>query len=219
MIGGAIWASLDEPFWFADGKRAGYAWQHGFWGIIDAWRRPKPEWWLSKLIFSPVWFPARSVEFRDGQPEVRVPVENRYAFTDLSELKFNWSLNHHKGRLTPRLGPGARGELEFTLPRGTAEGDDLFLRVTAASGVVVNESVLRLGRDKVAAPPRPASGAPRWSDDGNKLVIEGKGFAAVFDRAKGDFDPADARHRCALRSFPTIHVTRYEFGPFRSPKS
>ena len=57
VIGGAIWASLDEAFYFPDGTHAGYAWHHGYWGIIDAWRRPKPEWWLTKMVFSPVWFP------------------------------------------------------------------------------------------------------------------------------------------------------------------
>ena len=67
--------------------------------------------------------------------------------------------------------------------------------------------------------PRPASGAPRWSDDGRKIVIQGKGFAAVFDRAKGDFDSADPRHTCAVKAFPAVHVTRYDFGDLNGPNS
>jgi hypothetical protein len=41
----------------------------------------------------------------------------------------------------------------------------------------------------------------------------------VFDRAKGDFDPGDARHTCAVQSFPTVHVTRYDFGDLNGPNS
>jgi len=219
VIGGAIWASHDDAFYFSATNHAGYAWHHGFWGLIDSWRRPKPEWWLARHIFSPVWLETRHVPFAPGQKTVRVPVENRYAFTDFSELKFNWSLNRHKGRLNPRLAPGARGELEFPLPSGTAEGDDLRLRVTSTAGAVINESIIRLGEEQPPALPCPASGAPRWSDEGNKIVIQGDGFAAVFDRAKGDFDPTDPRHTCAARAFPTIHVTRYDFGDLNGPKS
>ena len=105
------------------------------------------------------------------------------------------------------------------MPPKTAEGDSLLLRVTTAAGAVVHESAIQLGTEQPAALPRPASGAPRWSDDGNKIVIQGRGFAAVFDRAKGDFDAADPRHACAVLSFPTIHVTRYDFGDLNGPNS
>jgi hypothetical protein len=219
VIGGSIWASHDDAFFLSETNHVGYAWHHGFWGLIDYWRRPKPEWWLARHIFSPVWLETRHVPFVPGQKTVRVPVENRYAFTDFSELKFSWQLNRHKGRLTPHLAPAAKGELEFPMPSGTAEGDQLCLRVASAAGTVISESVIHLGKDKPTALPKPASGAPRWSDDGNKIVIQGKGFAAVFDRAKGDFDPADPRHTCAVSSFPTIHVTRYDFGDLNGPNS
>ncbi len=219
VIGGAIWAALDDAFYFSATNHAGYAWHHGFWGLIDSWRRPKPEWWLARHIFSPVWLETRHVPFVPGQGTVRVPVENRYAFTDFSELTFTWSLNRHKGRLNPHLAPGTKGELEFPVPPGTAEGDHISLRVTSASGTVIDESVIQLGEARPAALPWPASGAPRWSDDGQKIVIQAKGFAAVFDRTKGDFDPSDPRHTCAVISFPTLHVTRYDFGDLNGPKS
>src|ERR1035437_7497866 len=114
---------------------------HGFWGLIDYWRRPKPEWWLARHIFSPVCLKTRHVPFVPGQKTVRLPVENRYAFTDLSELKFNWQLNGHKGQLNPHLAPGTKGELEIPLASGTAEGDSLSLRVTGASGSLIQESI------------------------------------------------------------------------------
>jgi hypothetical protein len=131
VIGGAIWASHDDAFYFSATNHAGYAWHHGFWGLIDYWRRPKPEWWLARHIFSPVWLETRHVPFVPGQKSVRVPVENRYAFTDLSELKFNWQLKDHKGRLQPQLAPGTRGELEIPLPQGIVEGDSISLHAAS----------------------------------------------------------------------------------------
>ena len=156
VIGGAIWAALDDAFYLSETNHVGYAWHHGFWGLIDPWRRPKPEWWLARHIFSPVWLEARHVPLVAGQKSVRVPIENRYAFTDFSELRFEWRLNGHQGRLKPRLAPGAKGELEIPLPPGTAEGDSLSLRVTAADPArVIDEAAIQLGRKAPAALPRP----------------------------------------------------------------
>ena len=122
VIGGAIWASHDDAFYFSATNHAGYAWHHGFWGLIDYWRRPKPEWWLARHIFSPVWLETRHVPFAPGQKTVRVPVENRYAFTDFSELKFNWSLNGHKGRLKPQPCAGRKRRTRIPPAVGNRRG-------------------------------------------------------------------------------------------------
>jgi hypothetical protein len=219
LIGGSIWAALDDAFYFSETKHAGYAWHHGFWGLLDSWRRPKPEWFLARHIFSPVWLETRHADFAPGRQTARLPVENRYAFTDFSELRFDWEINGHKGRSKPRLAPGSRGELEIPLPRGTAEGDKIHLRVANAAGVLINESVVCLGKEKAEPLPQASSGPPRWGEEGNRIIIQGEGFALVFDRAKGDFDPADARHVCAATSFPALHVTRYDFGDLNGPNS
>jgi len=219
VIGGSIWASLDDAFYFSETQHAGYAWHHGFWGLLDSWRRPKPEWYLARHLFSPVWLETRHPDFAPGRESARLPVENRYAFTDFSELKFDWEINGHKGRIRPRLAPGASGALEIPLPRGTAEGDQIHLRVTNPSGGLVDESIAWLGKEKAEPLPQPSSGPPRWSEEGDKIIIQGEGFAAVFDRAKGNFDPADARHACAANSFPALHLTRYDFGDLNGPNS
>ena len=219
LLGGAIWASHDDAFYFANGKTAGYAWHHGFWGLIDAWRRPKPEWDLARHIFSPVWLESRQPAFVSGQKSIRLPVENRFAFTDFSELSFHWELGKKKGRLKSQLAPGAKGEIEIPVPAGTTEGDKLRLRVADVSGRLVHESLIQLGPEKPVPLPRPTSGAPSWREEAGKVVITGKGFGLVFDRTKGDFDAADPRHICAVLAFPTAHVTRYDFGDLNGPNS
>ncbi|HWX22690.1 MAG TPA: glycoside hydrolase family 2 TIM barrel-domain containing protein [Candidatus Binatia bacterium] len=219
VIGGSIWASHDDAFYFSATNHAGYAWHHGFWGLIDCWRRPKPEWFLARHIFSPVWLETRHVGFAPGQKTIRVPVENRCAFTDFNELRFDYQINGHKGRIQPHLAPGLTGELEFPVPPGTAEGDPLTLRATAASGVLIDESSIQLGNKRDTSRPMPGSGAPQVRREGSKVIIQGLKFGMVFDEAKGDFVSGDPRHTCAVTSFPTVHVTRYDFGDLNGPNS
>jgi beta-galactosidase len=219
VIGGSIWASHDDAFYFSATNHAGYAWHHGFWGLIDCWRRPKPEWFLARHIFSPVWLQTRHVDFAPGQKTIRVPVENRYAFTDFNELRFVYQINGHKGRIKPRLPPGVVGELEFPVPSGTTAGDQLSLRVAAASGVLIDESSIQLGNKKTASPSMPTSGPPQVRSEASKVIIQGRNFGIVFDETKSDFAPGDPRHTCAVISFPTIHVTRYDFGDLNGPNS
>ena len=216
LVGGAIWASHDDAFYFPNGKTAGYAWHHGFWGLIDGWRRPKPEWDLARHIFSPVWLETRHVDFVSGQKSIRLPVENRFVFTDFSELSFRWKIDGRVGQVRLDLAPGKRGQVEIPIPAGTMEGSKLALRAVDASGRVVNESLIQLGLETIAPLPLPNGGAPSWREEGNKVIITGTGFGLVFDQAKGDFDATDPRHTVAVISFPTVHVTRYDFGDLKA---
>jgi hypothetical protein len=219
LVGGSIWASHDDAFYFSETNHAGYAWHHGFWGLIDSWRRHKPEWYLARHIFSPVWLETRHPDFALGDRTVHLPVENRFAFTDFSELQFEWQINGHKGRLKVRLAPGARGELEIPVPLGTAPGDKLRLRATSWDKILLNESVLCLGKEKSEILPLVTGGAPHWKEEGERIIIQGNGFGVVFNRATGDFEAGDPRHTCAVISFPAIHVTRYDFGDLNGPNS
>lgn len=213
VIGGSIWAALDEPFYFKDGKRAGYAWVHGFWGLIDAWRRPKPEWGMARHIFCPVWFPERVVPFEPGQKLVRIPVENRYAFTDLSELRLTWRIGGRRGRAHAQVGPGATGVIAIPVPPGARPGDPIVLRIASSTGALIDERALTLGADPVAALPAPKAGPPACSQKDGVDTIAGNGWSLAFDRRIGQFVGAGA----PVPGFPSPHVTQYDFGDLGGP--
>ena len=217
VIGSEIWSGVDDISYLPDGKVESSEAGNAYWGLIDGWRRPKPELWLSKFVFSPVWFPARQISFKAGQPSVRVPVENRYSFTDLSACRFAWKLNGQSGEAAISVMPGAKGELAVPIPAGTPEGSMLLMRVTRDGGEIVNATIL-LGKRKPAALPKPHAGAPKWSDDGKAITVQGKGYSFVLDRATGDFDAANPEHKCPLVSFPALHVTRHDFGDLNRDK-
>jgi hypothetical protein len=218
VCGGAIWAAFDDAFYFPDGTHAGYAWHHGFWGIMDSWRRPKPEWWLTKMVFSPVWLPARSVNYVPGQAEIRIPVENRFSFTNLSELSFSWELAEKKEQVSVSAPPRSRGEIVIPVPSGTPEGERLVLRIHDVRGELIQAAAIQLGTRVAAVVPQPQAGPPQIHNDGKTVVLEGSGFTLVFDQVAADFMPADPRHRSALLHFPVPHLTQYDFGDLAGPR-
>lgn len=82
MVGAAVWSGIDDLFYLPDGKAVGY----GPWGVIDGWRRKKPEFWMMKKSYSPVKLAL--LETESSQPFIRI--ENRFDFLNLNKLKFVW---------------------------------------------------------------------------------------------------------------------------------
>jgi beta-galactosidase len=216
-IGSEIWAGVDDITYLPGGKVGSSENGNAYWGLIDGWRRPKPELYLSKFVFSPVWFPVRELDYHAGQTSVRAPVENRYSFTDLNQLDFIWDVNGVKGKARTSVPPGSKGEIKIPISKGTPEGASLLLRVQNAGGEVVN-ATFSLGQRKPSPLPQPQAGAPKWHDDGNLITIEGQGFSLALDRQTGDFDATNAKQRAPLAGFPSLHVTRHDFGDLDAKK-
>ncbi|MHB0998573.1 MAG: glycoside hydrolase family 2 TIM barrel-domain containing protein [Armatimonadota bacterium] len=211
-LGGAIWAANDDSFYFPDGSHCGFSWHHGYWGLIDAWRRPKPEFWLAKMIFTPVWFPVRQLDYLPGQKSVMLPVENRYSFTDLSELKIFLEIGGHKERTKTQLAPRSSGVIEIPIPDGTPAGTKINLEVTDSNGELINRPEITLGKKAQSIIPQPTAGSPKWNDDGKTVIIEGKDYTLVLDKSKGCFDASSPKHKAPITEFPSLHVTRYDPG-------
>jgi hypothetical protein len=219
LLGGAIWAGFDDAFFFPDGTHAGYAWHHGYWGIIDVWRRPKPEWWLTKLVFSPVWLTDRKVDCDLVRGVARVSVENRYDFTNLSELEFKWRIGVEQGVASANVAPGATGVIEIPLPNNVenVREADLQLEVFARNGMLVQSARLPL-RERTAKPlPRLSAPAPKVVEMGNVVVVQGAAYTLVLDKQRGEFVADDSRHQAAVVRFPRPHLTQYDFGDLAGP--
>jgi len=212
FIGGAIWAAIDDTFYLPEGRNVGYSWVHGFWGLIDAWRRPKPEWWLAKLMFSPVWFPVRQVDFTPNDSFLTLPVENRYSFTDLSELGFAWEFHGTTGRVATSAPPGQRGVLKLPWPGGAKAGDVIVVRALDSHGSLITPAAIQLGPRPARPLPQPSAGLPAVAEEGETITVTGDGFCLVLDRRLGQLVPGDPRFHAPVREFPQVHATRFDFG-------
>ncbi len=202
VIGGAIWAGIDEEFQLPGGKNAGY----GAWGFIDGWRRPKSLWWDAKRIFSPVWIPVRRVDWHPGQETVRIPVENRYAFTDLNELTIRWELGGKNGTLNLQVPPQSSAEMAVPIPTSAKEGDLLVLRFIDAGGTLITANGVTLGTPPPPAIPAPTAGRPHVKSDKDTIEITGKNFAFRINRAT----LAIESDSISLRSMPRLFAARVE---------
>jgi hypothetical protein len=88
----------------------------------------------------------------------------------------------------------------------------------ARQGAIYESGTLSLGQRQPVPLPQPRAGAPKWSDDGRLITVEGAGFSLVLDRATGDFDAANPKHRAPILTFPSLHVTRHDFGDLDAKK-
>jgi beta-galactosidase len=216
-IGGELWAGIDDIIFLPNGQVISQWDNNAYWGVVDGWRRPKPELCLSKFVFSPVWFPVRELDYKPGQARVRVPVENRYSFTDLSKCDFLWEVDGSKGKARLSLAPASKGELDIPVRKGTTQGAPLLLRVMNGGNEIVN-ATLALGQRKPVPLPQPQAGAPKWTDDGKLITLEGRGFSLILDRATGDFDAPNPKHKAPMLTFPALHVTRHDYGELNRKK-
>ncbi len=142
------------------GKPVGY----GEWGVIDAWRRPKPETFLVRNIYAPVKL---AIPAPGSAWAPTLTVANRFDFSDLSEVAFSWAIlgTGASGAGAAAGGPHTDG-LPLTLaglPPSPLSGV-MQINATSARGFLVNSwqfplSAADAGAGAGAAPPRRARAA------------------------------------------------------------
>jgi len=178
-LGGSIWCWADDVFDVPNVGRVGY----GEWGIVDGWRRPKPEWWHLKKSYSPVRLDDRPIDIpKPGEP-LAIQAANRFDFTNLSEVRCEWRLGTARGTLSSDIPPGASGAL--VIPATPKAGDTLGLRFVDATGRLLDEYALPIGPPPAAAEVRPSGPCPKLRNGGSVFDIEGQGFVVTVDAQTG----------------------------------
>lgn len=86
-------------------------------GIVDAYRHLRPEYYHVKMVYSPIKV---APEFTRTASSVGLKIENRYTFTDLSELKADWQLIQggktlKRGTARLKLAPRTNGAVKLAL--------------------------------------------------------------------------------------------------------
>lgn len=177
VLGGSIWSGIDDVFQLPDGNAVGY----GPWGPVDGWRRPKPEYWDMKKIYSPV-----RVETTRLSParELAVSLENRYTFTSLEEVPVHWSFGDEQGTAYVGLAPGEKGTLRIPIARPEA-ANELYLSFADPRGFTADEYRIPVGEQPQNVLPAPASAPTRLQVKRDRLLISGKDFSCEIDRTTG----------------------------------
>jgi beta-galactosidase len=182
-FGGSIWAAIDDTFFLPSGETVGY----GTWGPIDGWRRTKPEFWHMKKAYSPLRISATSVPVPAAGKPVRLEVENRHDFTDLSELRFDWKIGEHSGAVAASAQPGSIGILEIPVGEGDFAGKLLEIRALSPRGFVEDVWQVALGDDPRIAPPvfPKKPGVVKLKKVSGSFVVHGVEYTVNVDQKTG----------------------------------
>ncbi len=118
-LGGAIWSGIDDIFHLPNGQIVGY----GPWGPIDAWRRPKPEYWGMKKAYSPI----RVIKINTTTAPkgyIELSVENRYNFISLSEINITVDADNVSKNISANIPARGQGIIKIPVP-GNAQSAHL----------------------------------------------------------------------------------------------
>lgn len=222
-LGGAIWGYVDETFalpapavgeafWkeFAHtakpegfrGKCVGY----GEWGIVDVWRRRKPEFWSTRKAYSPIRLQTEDIrDFTIGHPLI-IPVYNRFDHTGLDEI---WGCYTYKGVKKnfplPAIAPHQKGII--SIPAENWEtGEVVLIAFFTTDGKLIDTYRLVLGREKVELP----SGIPGQElgvkENDSLVVVYGKEFEIPFSRTTGLITGAKTGGRVMIGRGPFLNL-------------
>lgn len=193
------------------------------WGVVDGWRRRKPEFWIVKKLHSPIKMDEQPVLLKGT---IRLKVANEYDFLTLRQVRVE--ARAERDRWIPRkpngpvervvefqnlptswtdVGPRTSGVLSFKLPEGQTY-----------SAVVVNfynstGSLIDAYRFTAASEPHRASGHSTPMEmthestlSGELTVLRGPKFQISFDQTTGQIRRCVLNGVVSLVELPSIHV-------------
>jgi len=183
-LGGAIWSAVDDTFHLPSGKTVGY----GAWGPVDGWRRMKPEYWHVKKVYSPVRIFNKFVPIPNAGDPLKIQIENRHDFTNINELRIEWSIDGRQGKVTADIPPRSTGHIR--IKPGTTKlkkGEKLSLNFFSPQGFLIDTYQLSIGQPKNIATPLPAKSADAVSYEktDEATVIKCGSFVCAVDAKTG----------------------------------
>jgi beta-galactosidase len=191
------------------------------WGIVDGWRRKKPEFWHVKMLMSPVHLQERDLPAWKPGGTATFTVDNRYEFSNLSELTVAWSIGEQHGTIHPDIPRHTTGKISIPVGAATEPGDVLSLSFLDRTGKSVIPYRLRLGIAPVKSSlPSATAGPLRYLHEvfwlGGPLErfvgtnSARDSFEISFDGANGRIRRALIDRHSVLYGTPKLHVLPIE---------
>ncbi|MFI5385462.1 MAG: glycoside hydrolase family 2 TIM barrel-domain containing protein, partial [Fimbriimonadales bacterium] len=182
------------------------------WGIVDGWRRPRPEYWLSKKLFSPVQIEEKPLAIPDSGPVV-VALKNYNQFVDLDRYACRWSLGSEKGEARAECRPMSNGTLRIPVSRSPKPDDVLALDFYDEKGRMVDTYRLTFkphdlpvfARSSLPARIREQGG---YLDSASAVRLIGKDCELAYDRTSGALYRALKGNEVILNAGPTLRLLK-----------
>lgn len=199
VLGGALWAGIDDTFFLPDDKAVGY----GTWGPIDGWRREKPEYWGMKKAFSPVKIVQKGNMSADGK--VRFHVENRHNFSNLSECTLTWNAGGKEGKIVSAIAPRSEGMIEIQLPESVRHSETLELTVKGVRGFVIDQYQFQILPELVKQPEKQKVGRLSCQEHQEAIEVQMGDCQFAISRRNGLLS-AEEKGKVILHHSPSLMV-------------
>jgi len=222
-LGGAIWGYIDETFMLPEdlpgynewwgildkniipAEYKGHCVGYGEWGIIDTWRRKKPEFWNTKKAYSPTKILLK--EITDFQPakDLFIPVYNRFDHTNFNELKIEWIYKNKSGAITDfDLKPHKKGELQIPAS-DWAKGEHIQIKFIGNDQSLIGEYKLRFGIRQVDLPVCQV-GKIQANEKNETVLLKGRTFSAQINKNSGQIENVVVDNDTLIKTGPHLYL-------------
>ena len=177
-------------------------------GVVDGWRNPKPEYFNIKMVYSPVTIVAHEVT--PDNNSCTVTIQNRYSFTNLSELTCKWTAFAGGKQLSAGkadLSCEPRTSIDAKLPF-TSGMDTLRLEFIHPDGRSIYSTRLHVAGTSLPQPPPPrkSTGAVKLSDNAKAVTISTAGTELTIDKSTGLISSWKAGAKLIVSGGPNLNV-------------
>lgn len=222
-LGGAIWGMIDETFMLPDtlkrlklsetqntsaGVNKNPVKGYGEWGIIDTWRRKKPEFWNTKKGYSPVKILQTTITGYAPGEDLQLPVYNRFDHTNLNELKVKYSYREKVNIIGGNyILPHNKGLISIPAENWT-DGEQLLVQFIGISDELIDEEIITLGFKKTAITEEAGiyNSILKLTDTLNQIVITGVDFKIPFSKKTGLIEKAARNGVLIIESGPFLNL-------------
>ncbi|MHB1456808.1 MAG: glycoside hydrolase family 2 protein, partial [Armatimonadota bacterium] len=230
QFGSMIWAWADDAF-LVPGKGIEYGRRNqprtyivdtlyskpGFgitgdpmWGVVDGWRRPRPEWWLCKKLFSPIQIEEKPLK---AAANVMVEIENRNYFINLNRYLCKWSIGNRHGELRADIKPLSHGTMSISVEKTPSADDIITLEFYDESGRMTdgyNFCFKELDPVKTPASGKPAKIIDEQGtlDFAEIIRLVGNTSELAYDRTSGALIRGLANNKQVLFAGPNLHIMK-----------
>ena len=221
-VGAFLWVLADEGVVRTDRDGAlDTDGNHAPDGIVGPHREKEASFFTIKDVWSPVFLELGRLDRLPPTFDGRLRIENRYDFTDLDQVSFEWRLVRFAGpdgaaaghtdvargtAAAPPLAPGGRGTLALALPRDWCDSDALYLTAKDPQGRHINSwTWMNKGPDDIRKRVVSSSGRASGTESGGQILLEAGTTRVTIDRATGQLASVerDGRH-VSLANGPRI---------------
>lgn len=198
VLGGALWAGIDDTFFLPDGNTVGY----GTWGPIDGWRREKPEYWNMKKAYSPVKIKLQGNVNEKG--ELFFTVENRHNFTNLSACKINWSTLNDKGNVSVDIAPRKEGQFKINSLK-LKDCPYIDLSITCPQGNIIDQYRFAVRPEQISTTVETIENISLGENE-YQYIITGKNYTCQVSKLNGLMQVTDKAGSVSLQNAPQLMI-------------